>query len=504
MNDPRAAGESAEERLRDKRARLVIESIRDYAIFELDPQGRVASWNPGAERFKGYKAAEIIGRHFSAFYPPEDVRAGKPDRELRIAAAEGRVEDEGWRVRKDGSLFWANVVITALRDEAGALLGYAKVTRDLTQRRAIEERLRASEDRLRLLIDSVSDYAIFMLDSQGRVETWSTGAQKIKQYSAHEIIGRHFSVFYTPEDVEAGKPERELKGAADTGRYEDEGWRVRKDGSRFWANVVIGAMRSPSGELVGFSKVTRDLTERRQYEEDLRRANIAAQTSIEELETFSYSVAHDLRAPLRALDGFSEILSRRYATLLDEQGLGYLKRIRDGSVLMGRLIDDLLKLSRVTRGTLARELVDLSALAGSIVAELRRVEPQRRGEAVVPSGLVLTGDASILRVLLENLLQNAWKYTSRKPAARIEFGSERRDGETVYFVRDNGAGFDMRFVGNLFKPFSRLHRHGEFEGTGIGLATVRRIVARYGGRIWAEGAVGEGAVFYFTLPGAHK
>ena len=245
----------------------MVQSVQDYAILMLTPEGNVATWNAGAERFKGYRAEEIIGRHFSTFYPPQDVAAGKPERELTVAMAAGRMEDEGWRVRKDGTQFWANVVITALRDPDGTLRGFGKVTRDLTASRAADLELRASEERFRLMVQSVQDYAILMLTPEGNVATWNAGAERFKGYRAEEIIGRHFSTFYPPQDVAAGKPERELTVAMAAGRMEDEGWRVRKDGTQFWANVVITALRDPDGTLRGFGKVTRDLTERRAQEQ---------------------------------------------------------------------------------------------------------------------------------------------------------------------------------------------------------------------------------------------
>ena len=258
--------------------RLLIESVDEYAIFALDPDGYILSWNPGAQRFKGYTADEVIGKHFSIFYPRDRVEEGFPQYELREAARVGRFEDEGWRVRKDGSLFWANVVITALHDPSGNLVGFAKVTRDLTERRRSEEALAASEERFRLLVQGVKDYAIFMLDPTGHITTWNDGAQRIKGYTAEEIIGKHFSIFYPTEDIEAGKPERELEIAKATGVYEEEGWRLRKDGSRFWASVVITALRNESGDLAGFAKVTRDLTERRAARErELEAARAAAE-----------------------------------------------------------------------------------------------------------------------------------------------------------------------------------------------------------------------------------
>lgn len=257
--------------------RLLVESVDEYAIFALDPDGYILSWNPGAQRFKGYRADEVIGKHFSIFYPKERVEEGFPQYELREAARVGRFEDEGWRVRKDGSLFWANVVITALHDPTGRLVGFAKVTRDLSERRQAEEALRASEERFRLLVQGVKDYAIFMLDPTGHITTWNDGAERIKGYTAEEIIGKHFSVFYPDEDITARKPDRELEIAKASGVYEEEGWRLRKDGSRFWASVVITALHNESGELAGFAKVTRDLTERRAARErELEAARRAA------------------------------------------------------------------------------------------------------------------------------------------------------------------------------------------------------------------------------------
>jgi PAS domain S-box-containing protein len=268
----------------------VVAGVRDYAVFLLDAEGRIVTWNAGAQRIKGYAADEILGRHFSTFYPQEVVARGWPEEELRRAAADGRIEDEGWRVRKDGSLFWASVVITARRDASGTLRGFLKITRDLTERKQAEELLRQSEERFRLMVESVKDYAIFMLDPQGRVVTWNAGAQRIKGYTAEEIIGRHFSTFYPQEAIDRGWPEEELRRAAADGRIEDEGWRLRKDGSRFWANVVITALRDQAGTLHGFAKVTRDLTERKQAEENARRllqeeaARTAAEASAREIE----------------------------------------------------------------------------------------------------------------------------------------------------------------------------------------------------------------------------
>jgi len=291
--------------------RLLVESVDDYAIFALDPDGYILSWNAGAHRFKGYTADEIIGKHFSIFYPREKIEQGFPQYELKEAARVGRFEDEGWRIRKDGTRFWANVVITALRDNSGHLVGYAKVTRDLTERRLAEEALRLSEERFRLMVQSVRDYAIFMLDPNGNISTWNAGAERIKGYTADEIIGKHFSIFYTPEDLASGKPARELEIAKKTGVYEEEGWRLRKDGTRFWANVVITALFRPDGSLAGFGKVTRDLTERRAAQDraiEAARKAAASEEANRAKSQFLAAMSHELRTPLNAIGGYTELL----------------------------------------------------------------------------------------------------------------------------------------------------------------------------------------------------
>jgi PAS domain S-box-containing protein len=293
FQDARAGQRRAESGLRNSEEKFsqLVAGVRDYAVFLLDRQGNIRTWNAGAERIKGYRPEEIIGQHFSRFYPKEAIAIGWPAHELEVAAATGRFEDEGWRLRKDGSRFWANVVITALRDdESGEVRGFMKITRDLTDRKQAEEKLRLSEERFRLMVAGVKDYAIFMLDPSGIVTTWNAGAERIKGYLADEIIGQHFSKFYPPDVIERGWPAEELRRAAADGRIEDEGWRLRKDGSRFWANVVISALRDENGVLRGFAKVTRDLTERRQAEENERRlikeeaAREAAEAAAQESE----------------------------------------------------------------------------------------------------------------------------------------------------------------------------------------------------------------------------
>lgn len=290
------------------RFELLVQSVTDYAIYMLDPQGIVTSWNAGAQRFKGYDPHEIIGEHFSRFYTPEDRAREIPKVALETAVREGRFEAEGWRVRKDGSRFWANVVIDPIREPNGDLVGFAKITRDLTDRRAAEEELRRSEERFRLLVQSVTDYAIYMLDPEGHVSSWNPGAERFKGYAAEEIMGEHFSRFYTEEDRKAGISRTALETARREGRFEAEGWRVRKDGSRFWASIIIDPIRDEQGKLVGFAKVTRDLTEKRAIEEQLRQSQ-----KMEAIGQLTGGLAHDFNNLLTGISGSLEMMQVRMA-----------------------------------------------------------------------------------------------------------------------------------------------------------------------------------------------
>lgn len=297
------------------RYRLLVDAITDYAIFMLDREGHVSSWNPGAQRFKGYTESEILGEHFSRFYTPEDLAAGVPARALATAEAEGRFEAEGWRVRKDGQQFWAHVVIDAIRDPGGQVLGFAKITRDLSERKAAEEIVKRSEEQLRLLIQGVTDYAIYMLDPNGSVSSWNSGAERIKGYTPEEIIGQHFSTFYTDEDRLEDLPRKALEVAARDGRFEREGWRKRKDGTRFWANVIIDAIHAEDGTIIGFAKVTRDITEKRQAQEALERAQkeLFQAQKMEAVGQLTGGVAHDFNNLLMAILGSLEIARKRAA-----------------------------------------------------------------------------------------------------------------------------------------------------------------------------------------------
>jgi len=319
---------------------FVVEQTRDYALFVLSPDGRILTWGNGARRMKGYEADEIIGRHFSVFYTRDAIDRAWPDYELKVAIEEGHFEDEGWRVRKDGSRFWANVVITALRDQNGKLVGFSKITRDLSQRRLTEEALRQSEERFRLMVDGVADYAIYMLDQDGIVTSWNTGAQRIKGYSREEIIGKHYSRFYAPQDIAANKPWEELAMVRKTGRLEEEGWRVRKNGERFWARVVVTALYDGSGHMRGFAKVTQDLTDRR-YMKELEEAS-------RNVSEFIAMLTHELRNPLAPIRTAVQIIGHIPNV---DPALDVLHRTIDRqSGHLARILDDMMDVSRIARG----------------------------------------------------------------------------------------------------------------------------------------------------------
>ncbi len=378
-------------------------------------------------------------------------------------------------------------------------------------RREAEEALRRSEERYRLLVETVEDYAIYMLDTEGRVATWNTGAERIEGYSADEIIGQSISVFFTWEDLQEGRPEKILKTAKEEGRCLDEGWRLRKDGSRFWSQVAITAVRDAGGRLSGFSKVARDVTERKQAEEQIRQLNSDLELRVvqrteqleaanNELEAFSYSISHDLRAPVRHIEGFVEMLQRTAASELSPDNRAVLKTIAKSAHHMNHLIDDLLTFSRMGRTEMLFTRLSLRQLFEHVRSD---IGPELRERKIVWSiGRLpeIRGDPVTLRQVLVNLLSNAVKYTRHCPEARIEVGVLDAKNEIVVFVRDNGVGFDQQYANKLFGVFQRLHSSSEFEGTGIGLAIVRRIISRHRGRTWAEGVVNKGATFYFSLP----
>ncbi|HEX2328140.1 MAG TPA: PAS domain-containing sensor histidine kinase [Candidatus Angelobacter sp.] len=485
----------------DKVFRLLVDSIQDYAIFLLDTNGCVASWNPGAERMKLYRREEIMGKHFSIFYTEPDLAIRKPWHELEVAAETGRYEDEGWRLRKDGTRFWANVIITALRDENRNLLGFGKITRDITERRE-------AELRYRLLIEGVSDYAIYSLDPTGVITSWNAGAERIKGYSTDEILGRHFSTFYTPEDAAAGLPQRVLKQAADTGHYEGEGWRVRKDGTRFWSSVVVTAIRNETGDLVGYSKITRDVSDRkklldtiRQHAEELELRIAEREQTNAELEAFSYSVSHDLRSPLRAIEGFTDIICTDFGNQLPQEVKTYLGQISTATRRMNRLVQDLLEYSRLSR----IELKPTAADVATIIEEARLQVDESFRERVkvnVPAGVKAFVHPPTLTQIIYNLMTNGLKFYPAGKQPRVEVSAEQHEGKVRITVRDEGIGIPPEHHERIFQVFERLHSASKFPGTGIGLAIVKRGINRMNGTVRLQSGPGKGSTFTLEVPAA--
>ena len=476
--------------------RLSMEQTKDYALFLLDTAGRIVTWNAGAERIKGYAPEEIIGRHFSIFYTREALDSGWPAHELKVATNEGRFEDAGWRVRKDGSRFWANVVITALRDDNGKLLGFSKITRDLTDQKLHQEALRQSEERFRLLIEDVVDYAIFMLDPSGIVTSWNAGAERIKGYRREEIIGKHFSCLYTPEDLHAGKPWEELAVARRAGRAEEEGWRVRKNGERFWVRVIVTPLHDSEGRLRGFAKVTQDLTERRQVQDLEKAAN--------NVKEFIAMLAHELRNPLAAIRYAVQVVAK--APVGSPAHGTMVKTIDRQSAQLARIVDDLLDISRITRGSLSieRRPVDMAEVvrracdtaAPSIEAGKHTVEVD------LPAGRMLVqGDVQRLTQLVVNLLNNSARYTPEGGSIAVRVRAE--EGRAVLRVRDNGRGIEPRMMERIFDMFVQgrepLDQAGG--GLGVGLALARRIAQLHGGFLEAHSeGHNKGSEFTLRMP----
>jgi PAS domain S-box-containing protein len=479
--------------------RRLVESVRDYAIFLLDRTGHVVTWNMGAEHLKGYAAHEIVGRHFSTFYTDE-ARARKwPEQELEMAAAKGHFEDEGWRVRKDGTLFWANVIITALKDDRGVLRGFAKITRDLSDRRRQEELLRQSEERFRMLIDSVKDYAIFMLDPEGRVVSWNAGAERIKGYRAPEIIGRHFSVFY-PEEARRRKwPEQELAVARDKGHFEDEGPRVRKDGSTFWATVVLSPVFAENGELRGYAKVTRDLTDQKRVE--------ALEKAEKQTNEFLAMLAHELRNPLAPIRNALQLLAKKPTA--DPAEIWVREVLQRQTVQMTRLVDDLLDASRVTRSTvsLSKTRLDVHKLVRDAVdASTQWMQLRHHTLAVNLPDEKLEIDADPVRLnqVIQNLLHNAAKFTPN--GGRIEIAAAREGEQVVVRVKDNGIGMTPQLLKSAFELFKQGQQGIDRPegGLGVGLTLAERLVALHGGSIEARSeGLGQGSEFIVRLPIEH-
>ncbi len=490
------------------RYRLLVEAVTDYAIYMLDSSGIVSSWNPGAQRFKGYTAGEIIGQHFSKFYTDEDRAAGLPAHALETASREGRFEREGWRVRKDGSRFWAHVVIDPVRTATGEVIGFAKITRDLTERKEAEATLKSSEEQFRLLVQSVTDYAIYMLDASGRVASWNLGAQRIKGYLPEEIIGRHFSQFYTEKDRERGEPQRALEMAEREGRYEREGMRVRKDGTTFFAHVVIDPVRAEDGRLIGYAKVTRDITERRKAQCDLEQAREALFQSqkMDAVGQLTGGVAHDFNNLLMAILGSLELAKKRLPS--DPQLARLIDNAVQGAERGATLTQRMLAFAR--RQSLLPKPVDVPALVHDLIDLLQRslgpaVTIEERFPAPLPLALA---DENQLELALLNLTVNARDALPSGGKIVISGGEEivvgghgsgLSPGRYVCLaVSDRGEGMAPDVLERATEPF--FTTKGVGKGTGLGLSMVHGMAAQTGGRFVLKSRQGEGTTAEIWLP----
>jgi len=496
---------SVEDFSEQQRFQLLVNSITDYAIYMLDRTGRVATWNPGAERFKGYTADEIIGQNFSVFFTPEDQVAGLPQRALKIALAEGRFEAEGWRVRKDGSRFWANAILDPILDPQGNHVGFAKITRDITAKREQEKALRDSEERFRMLVQGVRDYAIYMLDTEGRVTNWNSGAQSIKGYTAEEIVGQHFSRFYTDEDRARGEPQFALETALREGKYEREAWRVRKDGSPFWASVVLDPIFDESGKHIGFAKITRDITERKKAQEQLEetQASLVQSQKLQALGELTGGIAHDFNNLMTVIAGSADFLLRK-PDLPDEKRRQYLEAIGETADRASTLTNHLLAFGR--RQPIKPEVLDLNVRLDAIADMLART----LGSVIhieldlQPGAARVEVDAAQLETAILNAAVNARDAMPGGGTLTLSTRAVHENGAEfiALAIRDTGTGMPKEVIDRAFEPFFTTKEVGK--GTGLGLSQIHGFAAQAGGRAEIGSEEGRGTTITFMLPRTEK
>ena len=486
--------------------KLLVQSIVDYAIYMLDPKGFVTSWNSGAERIKGFQTEEIVGQHFSKFYTEEDREAGLPQKVLDTAKKEGKFEGEGWRVRKDGSRFWASVVVDRINDEKGKLIGFAKITRDMTAKREAEQALRETERSFRLLVQGVTDYAIFMLDPKGRVSNWNAGAQRIKGYKPEEIVGKHFNSFYTDEERQLGLPGRALETARETGRYEAEGWRVRKDGSRFWASVVLDAIRDDDGKLIGFAKITRDMSDKREAQLRLQesREQLFRSQKMEALGQLTGGLAHDFNNLLTAILGAADLALRNVG---DEERLRrMLEGIRSSAQRGAGITRQLLAFARAQQ--LEIKTIEVRAFLPDVITLVR---PSVRSNIDLITEISdhvwnIEADAGALELALLNLAFNARDAMPEGGTLKISASNQLLKGKpeglrgefVALRIADTGEGMSRDVMERVFEPFFTTKSYGE--GTGLGLSQVFGFAKQIGGAVTVESEPGAGSAFTIYLP----
>jgi PAS domain S-box-containing protein len=482
------------------RYRGLLEAAPD-AMVVVNPSGEIVLLNVQAERQFGYRRDELIGQKVKNIIPEGFAERLIADGTRTAAEALAQQIGTGLELvgrRKDGSEFPIEIMLSPLESSEGILVTAA--IRDITERKQVEDALRQNEERFRLIVSNVKDYANIMLDTEGLIVSWNQGAERIKGYRAEEIIGKHFSQFYGAEDVRNGGPALELKQAIESGRFEGEGWRVRKDGSRFLANIVITALRDERGRLRGFGKITRDITERKRAEEALMKTMAELKRSNEELGQFAYVASHDLQEPLRMVASYTQLLAQRYKGRLDSDADEFIGYAVDGCNRMQRLIQDLLSYSRAGTNIGTLRKISVERTLEEAITNLQ-VTIKESGAVVTHDSLpaMVTDDAQLVQ-LFQNLIGNAIKYRGAE-APRVHVSATNNAGqEWIFSVRDNGIGIEPQYFERIFILFQRLHGQQEFEGTGIGLAMCRKIVGRLGGRIWVESQPNLGSTFFFALP----
>ncbi|MES2649252.1 MAG: PAS domain S-box protein [Bacteroidota bacterium] len=501
----------------------MIAEVEDYAIILLDKDGTIQNWNAGAQKIKQYSSDEIIGKNFRIFYLPEDQQSGLPEKLLAEAANVGKATHEGWRVQKSGGHFWGSIVITALHSDDGKVIGFSKVTRDLTEKKLVEdqlkgyadelqqknESLRKSEERYHQMIAEVEDYAIILLDEAGTIRNWNAGAQKIKQYTADEIIGKNFRVFYLPGDQQSGLPEKLIAEAANKGKAMLEGWRVRKDGTHFWGSIVITALHNQEGNIIGYSKVTRDLTERKLSEEKVEIYLKELEAQNYELEHFAYVAAHDLQEPLRKIRTFIEIIQKN----LGNEALAgkYFEKINAAARRMGELVSAVLNYSRIDKDNKQITRVDLNEVLKKVLEDFELSIQEKQAKIFSDKLPSIEADELQVNQVFSNLISNALKYAGTTPeikifstvvsSRQIKNAVNEPDSDYLQIVfEDNGIGFEPQYETVIFHLFKRLHGRQDYAGTGIGLALCKRIMDKHGGHISAKGEVNKGAKFYLHFP----
>lgn len=502
----------------------MVEEVEDYAIILLDVEGRIQNWNKGAEKIKQYAEAEAVGKSFRMFYLPEDREQHLPEKMLEQANAFGRAVHEGWRLRKDGAKFWGSITLTALHDNDGETIAYSKVTRDLTERKAAEdglkdytaalekrnEELRKSEERYHRMIAEVQDYAIILLNENGDIQNWNAGAQKIKGYSGDEIIGKNFKIFYLAEDQHSGLPEKLIAEAVRNGKATHEGWRVKRDGGRFWGSIVITALHNDEGVTIGFSKVTRDLTERKLAEERQQKYLFELEAQNRELERFAYVASHDLQEPLRKIRTFIDVIG---CNLHDEKLISRMfAKINLSAGRMSELIKAILNYSRLEKDDKREADIDLNKLLKNVIEDFE-VKIQEKGATISSEELPsIRGNELQIGQVFSNLIGNALKFSNKKPEIKIyskvvhtdkviDWPTSLVKGNYLEIVfADNGIGFEQQYAKQIFLLFERLHGKQEFSGTGIGLALCKRIMENHGGFISVSSAPGNGTKFHIYLP----